>query len=63
MKKTDPSPGLTREERARLPEFRETLNALREALKHLRVPTTVRLRRGIDIQAGCGQLCSQANHT
>lgn len=30
-----------------------------KALKRLRVPTTVRLRRGIDIQAGCGQLQSR----
>ena len=30
-----------------------------EVLKRLRVPTTVRLRRGIDIQAGCGQLRSR----
>ncbi len=36
MKSTEPSPGLTAEERARLPEFRETLNTLREGL-HQRV--------------------------
>jgi 23S rRNA (adenine2503-C2)-methyltransferase len=34
--------------------------AFYEALKRRHVPTTVRLRRGIDIQAGCGQLRSQA---
>jgi len=33
------------------------------ALKRLHVPTTVRLRRGIDIQAGCGQLRSQVHGT
>jgi len=25
-------------------------------LERLRIPTTVRMRRGIDIEAGCGQL-------
>ncbi len=34
------------------------VRAFREVLERLRVPTTVRLRRGIDIQAGCGQLRS-----
>lgn len=36
------------------------VSAFHEALKNRRVPSTVRLRRGIDIQAGCGQLRSQA---
>ena len=36
MKKTDPSPGLTREERERLPEIRQALGALREGL-HRRI--------------------------
>lgn len=31
-------------------------HAFYKALKHRGVPTTIRLRRGIDIQAGCGQL-------
>ncbi|MFZ5917419.1 MAG: 23S rRNA (adenine(2503)-C(2))-methyltransferase RlmN [Chloroflexota bacterium] len=32
------------------------VRAFQEVLERRRVPTTVRLRRGIDIQAGCGQL-------
>jgi 23S rRNA (adenine2503-C2)-methyltransferase len=39
------------------------VHAFHEALKRLRVPTTIRLRRGIDIQAGCGQLRSQVHQT
>lgn len=33
--------------------------AFRETLTRLGVPCTIRLRRGIDIQAGCGQLASR----
>jgi len=39
------------------------VHTFHEALKRLHVPTTVRLRRGIDIQAGCGQLRSQVLQT
>jgi len=35
------------------------VQAFHAALERLRVPATVRLRRGIDIQAGCGQLRSR----
>ncbi len=38
------------------PASRERVNAFREQLDAASIPTTVRLRRGIDIQAGCGQL-------
>ncbi len=34
----------------------ERVYAFRDRLKAARIPTTVRLRRGIDIAAGCGQL-------
>jgi len=34
------------------------VRAFHEALERLRVPTTVRLGRGVDIRAGCGQLQS-----
>jgi 23S rRNA (adenine2503-C2)-methyltransferase len=32
-----------------------------EKLLSAGIPCTIRLRRGIDIQAGCGQLASKAN--
>jgi 23S rRNA (adenine2503-C2)-methyltransferase len=35
------------------------VRAFHEALQRLHVSTTIRLRRGIDIQAGCGQLRSR----
>lgn len=35
--------------------------AFREVLEQGGIPCTVRLRRGIDIQAGCGQLAEQAD--
>jgi 23S rRNA (adenine2503-C2)-methyltransferase len=38
------------------------VQAFHEALERLHVPATVRLRRGIDIQAGCGQLRSRRDN-
>jgi len=34
----------------------ENVNSFRDTLRKLGIPCTVRIRRGIDIQAGCGQL-------
>jgi len=39
-----------------LPSPRERVDAFREELEAAGIPTTVRMRRGIDIEAGCGQL-------
>ncbi|MCL4560226.1 MAG: 23S rRNA (adenine(2503)-C(2))-methyltransferase RlmN [Chloroflexi bacterium] len=39
---------------------RERAEAFRQILEEAGIPCTIRLRRGIDIQAGCGQLASQA---
>ena len=39
---------------------RERAQAFREALESHGIPATVRMRRGIDIQAGCGQLATRA---
>ena len=38
------------------PSPRERVDAFRTVLEGAAVPTTVRMRRGIDIEAGCGQL-------
>jgi 23S rRNA (adenine2503-C2)-methyltransferase len=38
------------------PSPRERVNAFRQQLETAGIPTTVRMRRGIDIEAGCGQL-------
>lgn len=38
------------------PSSRERIDAFAKALKKTGIPVTVRLGRGIDIQAGCGQL-------
>jgi 23S rRNA (adenine2503-C2)-methyltransferase len=38
------------------PSPRERVNAFRDVLFGLGISTTVRMRRGIDIEAGCGQL-------
>jgi 23S rRNA (adenine2503-C2)-methyltransferase len=38
------------------PSPRERVNAFRDELERSGVSTTVRMRRGIDIEAGCGQL-------
>jgi 23S rRNA (adenine2503-C2)-methyltransferase len=35
---------------------RERAAAFREELERMGIPCTIRIRRGIDIQAGCGQL-------
>jgi 23S rRNA (adenine2503-C2)-methyltransferase len=35
---------------------RARVQAFQAVLRHRGIPTTLRLRRGIDIQAGCGQL-------
>ena len=37
---------------------RERAQAFREELEKLGIPCTIRMRRGIDIQAGCGQLAT-----
>jgi 23S rRNA (adenine2503-C2)-methyltransferase len=38
------------------PSPRERVNDFRDELMAAGIPTTVRVRRGIDIEAGCGQL-------
>jgi 23S rRNA (adenine2503-C2)-methyltransferase len=38
------------------PSPRERVEAFRQELQWAGIPTTVRMRRGIDIEAGCGQL-------
>ena len=40
---------------------RENIQAFCEVLDHESIPNTVRMRRGIDISAGCGQLKAQAH--
>jgi 23S rRNA (adenine2503-C2)-methyltransferase len=35
---------------------RDRANLFKETLEHAGIPCTIRMRRGIDIQAGCGQL-------
>lgn len=47
----NPTPGT-----AWQPSPRERVNAFQAILEAAGVPTTVRMRRGIDIEAGCGQL-------
>jgi 23S rRNA (adenine2503-C2)-methyltransferase len=39
----------------------EQIHAFKSTLEQHGIPCTVRLRRGIDIQAGCGQLASKNN--
>jgi len=39
---------------------RQRAEAFRDRLDQAGIPCTIRLRRGIDIQAGCGQLATQA---
>jgi 23S rRNA (adenine2503-C2)-methyltransferase len=39
---------------------RQRADEFKEILTRAGIPCTIRLRRGIDIQAGCGQLASQA---
>ena len=38
---------------------RQRIAAFRSVLESANIPNTLRLRRGIDIQAGCGQLCQK----
>jgi 23S rRNA (adenine2503-C2)-methyltransferase len=38
---------------------RERANAFKQTLEQNGIPCTIRIRRGIDIQAGCGQLASR----
>jgi 23S rRNA (adenine2503-C2)-methyltransferase len=38
---------------------RHTIEAFQRELDQAGIPNTVRLRRGLDIQAGCGQLCTE----
>jgi 23S rRNA (adenine2503-C2)-methyltransferase len=38
------------------PSPREQVDAFRDELHWAGIPVTVRMRRGIDIEAGCGQL-------
>ena len=38
------------------PSPRERVDAFRDVLDQAGIPATVRMRRGIDIEAGCGQL-------
>jgi 23S rRNA (adenine2503-C2)-methyltransferase len=38
------------------PSPRQRVDAFRDVLEVARIPTTVRMRRGIGIEAGCGQL-------
>jgi len=47
----NPTPGV-----ALQPSPREQVNAFRNELEWAGIPATVRMRRGIDIEAGCGQL-------
>jgi len=35
----------------------ERVATFRDVLRRSGIPATVRLRRGVDVQAGCGQLC------
>ncbi len=41
---------------------RERAQAFQQELEKLGIPCTIRMRRGIDIQAGCGQLATAASH-
>ena len=47
----NPTPGTNLE-----PSPREQVSAFQDVLAGSGIPTTVRLRRGISIEAGCGQL-------
>jgi len=40
---------------------REIVRVFADTLSERGIPVTVRLRRGIEIQAGCGQLASSQN--
>jgi len=43
------------------PSSRERIDAFTGILESYRLPTTVRVRRGIDVNAGCGQLSAAIN--
>jgi len=45
------------------PSPRERVRAFQQVLQEHRLPVTVRLRRGLDIRAGCGQLRQQSIHS
>jgi 23S rRNA (adenine2503-C2)-methyltransferase len=45
------------------PTSREHANRFQEILESYGIPCTIRLRRGIDIQAGCGQLAIKKGET
>ncbi len=47
----NPTPGSTLQ-----PSSHEQVSAFRDALERAAIPTTIRMRRGISIEAGCGQL-------
>ena len=53
----NPSPGT-----ASRPSPRHRVQAFQRALADQQIAVTVRLRRGVDIQAGCGQLRQQKEH-
>jgi len=40
------------------PPSRNYVNSFRDELERMNIPCTIRLRRGLDINAGCGQLAS-----
>jgi 23S rRNA (adenine2503-C2)-methyltransferase len=40
---------------------RQRAQRFKESLEQAGIPCTIRMRRGIDIQAGCGQLASTGN--
>lgn len=51
----NPTPGSELE-----PSSRDAVGAFRDALEGAGIPVTVRMRRGIEIEAGCGQLRQRA---
>ncbi|OQY83307.1 MAG: 23S rRNA (adenine(2503)-C2)-methyltransferase, partial [Anaerolineae bacterium UTCFX3] len=42
------------------PTDRERARAFKETLEQAGIPCTIRMRRGIDIAAGCGQLAGKS---
>jgi 23S rRNA (adenine2503-C2)-methyltransferase len=44
------------------PTPQDRAEAFRDVLRSCGIPSTIRLRRGLDIQAGCGQLATEAAH-
>jgi 23S rRNA (adenine2503-C2)-methyltransferase len=53
----NPTPGCSLQ-----PSPGEQVSAFRDQLERAGIPTTVRMRRGIDIEAGCGQLRQRQEH-